>query len=149
MSTTQSEAIRQVLEQYVSVWNTGAVDRLDEVLHPEFTFQAGPLADVRGLAAFKLWLLEFRKSVPDYFLEIEDTIVEGEKYATKWTWRGHHTGESAIQLVPPTGAALAVAGGSFGYLEEGRLYHEFAFPDNLGFLTQLGVIPALEAAGEA
>jgi steroid delta-isomerase-like uncharacterized protein len=144
-----SEAIRSVIENYIKVWNTGEVALLDKVLHEEFRYVAGPLADVKGLAEFKYFITEFRKSVPDFFIEIEDLIVEGDKSASKWTWRGTHTGESAIQLVPPTMAELVVSGSSFVYHEEGKIFHEFCCPDNLGFLTQLGVIPAMAQAGEA
>ena len=65
----------------------------------------------------------------------------------RWTNRGTHQGD--FLGIPATGQAVSIGGGNVFHLEGGKLAEEWGFPDNLGLLIQLGVIPGGDQMGTA
>jgi steroid delta-isomerase-like uncharacterized protein len=75
---------------------------------------------------------------------IEDQIAEGDKVATRITWRGIHSG--SYQGLPPTGKQIAMSATVVQRIKEGKIVEHWPLFDLLGMMQQLGLIPSSQAA---
>lgn len=74
---------------------------------------------------------------PDFRIEIEDQIAEGDRVVTRVTFRGTHLGE--YRGIAPTGRRVAYQGIAVDRIAGGRVVEGWHEADNLGLLRQLGV----------
>jgi predicted ester cyclase len=58
-------------------------------------------------------------------------------------WGQLYTGTSPSLPIPPTGKDLVLEGCVLVHLQDGLVVEEWEYSDYLGFLQQLGVVPAL------
>jgi len=73
-------------------------------------------------------------------VSVEEEMAAGDKEVVRWTIRGTHTGE--LMGIPPTGKQVAWTGITIYRLADGKIVEEKGEEDALGFLQQLGVVPA-------
>lgn len=118
----RTETNKSVLRRYIDELNNRNVAILDELVADEFRegVRRGYCSKV---AAF-----------PDYFVEVQGMIAEGDQVAVEWTYRGIHRGP--YEGIPPTGKSIAgrvitiyrvVDGritGSRGVSEPGEICHQ-------------------------
>jgi len=136
MSEQRKAAIKRVVEE---AWNKGNLDVIDEFYAPNFALRRFGLGDF-DLEGIKDAIRQSRKAFPDYQMTIEDIIVEGDKAAMRYSWRGTHTGESTL-MGPPTGKKVEVVGIGITHWVGGKLVDEWNYQDNMGMFQQLGFIP--------
>jgi steroid delta-isomerase-like uncharacterized protein len=92
---------------------------------------------LRGAAqAFRLALDAFG----EFHHEIEASIVEGDKVASRVTGFGKHTG--TFVGIPATGKQVSMSGISIHRIKDGKLAEHWAQIDALSLLQQMGAIPA-------
>lgn len=72
--------------------------------------------------------------------QIEDIFSSGDKVTVRWTGSGTHVGE--VNGIPPTGKSVSVDAISIHRLQGGKIAETWEVWDTLGFLQQLGVVPA-------
>lgn len=84
-------------EWFEQVWNQGNADAIDR-LFAEDGIAHGLLDakgnELRGPAGFKPFFLAFRTAFPDLEVEVQDTIVEGDKIAARCVVTGTHRGDT-------------------------------------------------------
>ena len=137
-----SEKIKARTRQfYDEVVNAGAIDRVDEfctedfVDHEEFP---GIPPDREGVKQFFSMM---RSAFPDFRVEVEDVIVEGDKAAVRLRFTGTHEGE--FMGVPPTHKRIDVEGVDFLRLvDEERAAEHWGVTDTATLMQQIGAIPA-------
>jgi steroid delta-isomerase-like uncharacterized protein len=78
---------------------------------------------------------------PDARWTIEDTIAEGDKVVTHFTFSGTHQGE--LMGVPPTGNKVSITGTGVFHVVDGKIVELTANLDYLGMFQQIGAIPPL------
>jgi predicted ester cyclase len=78
---------------------------------------------------------------PDSYFTIDDMIVKGDKVVTRYTLKGTHKNE--YMGIAPTGKQITVRGVSIDRIAEGKDVETWDYPDTLGAMIQLGVIPDL------
>lgn len=135
------EVARRFLEEVLTRGDAAPIDQLvapDFVDHQPFP-GVPPTRD--GL---KQAIPLFRAAFPDGTFVVEDLFAEGDRVALRTTFRGTHRGDYAG--VPATGKPVEFAAIDLLRVEGGRLAEHWGLSDDLGLLTQLGVIPAPEAA---
>jgi predicted ester cyclase len=116
------ELIRRLVEEVVNGRN---VDALDE------------LADGRVAEAAKGWVGPFRRSFPDFEMEIVDLIAEGDTVAAHFKCSGTHEGE--WRGVAPTGRRFEGVDEIYIFrIVNGKLASAVAVEDNLTRMRQLG-----------
>jgi steroid delta-isomerase-like uncharacterized protein len=71
---------------------------------------------------------------------IEEVFSAGDRVVVRWTGTGHHTGE--VNGIPPSGKAVRVDAISIHRLQDGKIAETWEVWDTLGFLRQIGVVPA-------
>jgi steroid delta-isomerase-like uncharacterized protein len=135
MLTTPSP-FRRILDQ---AFNQGDLAIVDEVLAPDHHTHITIGGAPHGPQGLKLMIASFRLAFPDLYCTVEDEIVEGEKFAVRWSMHGTHRGMFLGN--PPTGKQVDMLGIIFGRTENGRIIEDWTLTDQLGILQQLGIVP--------
>ena len=140
MSTEENKAI--VRRWYEEFGERADLDVLDELYAPAWVGHFPQSGDLRGAEGHKPLGRRFATAFPDGRYEVEDVLAEGDRVATRYTFRGTHRGE--FFGVPPTGRAVAATGINVHRVEGGRIAEQWAQFDTVGLLRQLGALPAPE-----
>ena len=132
----RDENKRRITTLFESCFNVGDLGLLDELVSPDYV---GPQGG-RGPAGFKPIVVGLRTAFPDIHYKIEDIVAEGDKVAVRWTWSGTH--QAAFRAVGPTGKAVSNTGAGIFRLKAGTIVAAALETDRLGFLQQVGAVPA-------
>lgn len=71
---------------------------------------------------------------------IEEIFSVGDRVTVRWTGTGTHVAE--LNGIPATGRTIRVDAISIHRMADGRIAETWEVWDTLGFLQQLGVVPA-------
>jgi predicted ester cyclase len=71
-------------------------------------------------------------------MTIEDMVAEGDRVATRKTFRGTHQGE--LMGIPSTGKVVAIGLIDIVRLVDGKVVESWSAADDLGLLRQLGAL---------
>jgi steroid delta-isomerase-like uncharacterized protein len=71
---------------------------------------------------------------------IEEIFSAGDRVVVRWVGSGTHVGE--VNGIPPTNKPVRVDAISIHRMEGGKIAETWEVWDTLGFLQQLGVVPA-------
>lgn len=77
------------------------------------------------------------------------SVAEGNVVVTEWTSTAVNTGPLPLptgELMPATGKTIIISGVDIAEVVEGKVKRHAFYWDNVPFLTQLGILPAPEAA---
>ncbi len=121
------QTIRSLYENVLSGHLAGA----DELFGPEFP---------GGAAGFRALVAELIGAFPDIRYTVLDLVAEGERVAVRWQWTGTYS--APFRGFAPTHAAVTNTGLAVFTLSGGRIVGHELQTDRLGFLQQLGVVPA-------
>jgi len=123
-------------------WVTGNQDVFDELCDTTFVNHDPTLPEVDNLQSYKEHVaLHTAAFSSDGGVDVEDVIEEGDRVAVRWTWRITHHGE--YMGIPPTGDTLVMTGISIHRLADGKIVENWHNYDALGFMQQLGAVPAM------
>ena len=122
---------------YATVYGQRDLDALDRFLAPGFV-SAGPGGSM-DLAAHRAALAASLAALPDFALEIEEQVAEGDAVVTRWRATGTHNGP--LFGIPPTGRAVTASAIHIHHVADGRITDQWEQFDAIGVLRQLGVLP--------
>lgn len=129
-------------------FHKGNVDALDEIVAPDMLHHQPPGPDLNGLVAYKKMVADMRKAFSDIKFAFDEIVVEGEANAARWTFRGTHTGHVPnMPPIPPTGKRVTMTGIAVVHTVNGKAVEMWQYPDMLGLMQQLGVVPQTGKAG--
>jgi ketosteroid isomerase-like protein len=87
MSTERNKAI--VRRLFDEVWNTGSLDKIEELYAADFVADYRPYAPLRhGHDAIKSMVQRAHATFPDYHEELEELIAEGDKVVVRFIITG-------------------------------------------------------------
>ncbi|HXV43961.1 MAG TPA: ester cyclase [Anaerolineae bacterium] len=137
MSAEQNKTlVRRGFEEGMNQRN---LNIFDELLNPNYVNHNMP-TPAPGTEGFKQVISMFFSAFPDFHVTVEQVIAEGDKVATRGTWRGTHKGD--FMGIPATGKSVAVSYSDIWRVENGRAVENWVQMDMLGLMQQLGVAPA-------
>lgn len=135
-----SNANKALVRRFMNAFATNDRAVLEEVLAPDFAIHVpdapGPLdraTHVAGIGAFA-------SAFSGIEITLEDQIAEGDRVATRLTWRAAHEGE--FHGVPATGKRVSVAAMDVVRCREGRIVERWFLLDRMALMQQLGAVPA-------
>jgi predicted ester cyclase len=136
LADSNKQLVRRLFEDYL---NTGAYERLGDVLSPTFTSSTG----LRGVAAFATPVGRLRAAFPDLAYSIEEIVGDGDRVAVRWTWHGTFTKTyvGTIGTVEPNGKKIENNGFAMFEIADGKIVRAALETDRLGFLVAIGALP--------
>ena len=94
-----------------------------------------------GLAALRQHFPPMRIAFPDFRAELKQQLVDGNRVAFQWIFRGTHNGP--LLGVAPTGKTVEFQNVSISRVEDGRIVQYNSEVGWLALLNQLGVVQRL------
>lgn len=73
--------------------------------------------------------------------EINDIFSSDDNVVVRWTGSGEHVAE--VNGIPPTGKKIEVSAICIHRMQDGKIAETWEVWDTLGFLQQIGVVPAM------
>jgi steroid delta-isomerase-like uncharacterized protein len=133
MRSPHDQLIRRWFDE---VWNQSRVESISEMMaHDAIAHGLGePEREARGPAEFRPFFDVVKNAFPDH-VTVEDTVVEGDRVACRWTARGTHTG--SFGELHPTGRSFVVSGMSFVRVRDGLIVDAWNSWDLHGLLQQI------------
>jgi predicted ester cyclase len=119
-----------------TVVTQGKLPLVDELFTSSFTIN-GQTATPEGI---KQWVTSVRAAFPDVQVFIEDQVAEGDRVATRRTFRSTHLGEfvSPFGRVSPTGKRIAWHQLSIVRIARDQMIEDTVILDDVRLLQQLG-----------
>jgi hypothetical protein len=135
--------IKEQWRRFAEVWMTGNLEALDAILSPQVVYHLPPFQDM-DRTALKQFILEFRKSFPDFHVTTDEDVIEGNTSAHRWHCTATYAGESLIFSVAPTGKQTSAIGSHICHWADDKMIEVWHNGDWLGWLENAGVIAAME-----
>ena len=104
---------KEIFRDYVAIWESGAVDRLPEVIHPDYV--GHPASGDRDAEGLRARILAFRGLFPDVRFTMEDQLAEGDRVASRMTARATRAAD---------GRPVTLHGHNISRIAEGRIAEE-------------------------
>lgn len=133
MSESNKALVRRYIEE---VLNTGAYNRLEEFIAPEYVNRT---AGTRGPEGYRKNHLIWRAAFPDFHIAIEDMVAEGDIVAMHMIWSGTHMAE--FRGIAPTRKRATWASTQFRRIARGMVVEGWGVTDYWRLLQQLGAAP--------
>ncbi len=142
-----SESNKQVVMAFIEdILNRGDFDRANDLVREDFV-ELDPLpGQQQGREGLKAVIAQMRSAFPDMHWVVSETVAEGEKVVSRFTWTGTH--RDTFLGIPATGKHVEVKGVVIDRLESGKMADSRILMDTLGLLQQLGVVPAPQTPGQ-
>jgi len=126
-------AQQTVARFYDDVLNQKRLDRIDELVSPDFVEHGSPPIEGReGFRAFVRGLLE---ALPDFHFAVDDWLVDGDRVAARCSATGTHQGE--LFGFAPTGKRVSWTAIHIWRVVDGQLAERWSEADLLGIVEQL------------
>jgi predicted ester cyclase len=122
---------------------TGNTSAFEETHAPDGVWHMPPFPELKGIEAYKQFITGMRQAFTDVRMDWDETVIEGNTIAHRFTLRMKHTGQYPAIPVPPTGKEVVVKGSGFLHVENDKVVEAFQYGDWLGMLQQLGAVPPM------
>ncbi|MCK0134649.1 ester cyclase [Arenibacter sp. S6351L] len=131
-------ATKNNLETTINAYlNHKGEKEIDSLVTEDYLRNMNGIPVVTNKAELKARLKLYGNGFPDYNITLNNSIVCNNQGYVNWIFTGTNTGEFAEVMA--TGKKVRISGFSHFYFnEEGRIYQEDMFYNELEFLQQLG-----------
>jgi hypothetical protein len=138
MSIEENKAI--VRRLFDEVWNTGNLDKIEDLYSPDFVADYRPYAPLRtGLEGIKDMVRRAWTTFPDYHEQLEELVAEGDTVVARFLITG--TQQGYWGPIPPTGKQVRFEEIVMLRIVNGKVVGQRGVVDALHALRQLGVVP--------
>jgi steroid delta-isomerase-like uncharacterized protein len=136
MSAEENKAIAR--RGYEAI-NQNDLDVLDEVVASDITDHDPAPGQAPGLEGVKQWFSSMHTAFPDFRMNVEDMIAEGDKVVARVRLSGTHQGE--FMGIDATGNRVTITGIDILRVNaDGKIVEHWGNFDDLGMMQQLGVM---------
>ena len=132
----------QVVGRFYEDFATGNIDAALSACAEDLEIVDPGMGHVHGRERFREYLETFKRAMPDARAMVEQTVECGDTVAVEGRFTGTHTGPLATDDgdVEPTGAAVDLRFVDVSRVREGTIVSYHTYYDQLGLLTQLGLM---------
>lgn len=114
----------------------GDMDVLDEVFADGIHFEYPGVP--AGLEGIKAIVQKNNASFAGWRFTMHDTLCDGDRITVRWSASGRHV--QSFMGERPTNTEVELSGISIYQVDNNKIIADWVTPDNLGFLTQIGVM---------
>jgi len=126
----------EVLRGIYKAINTGDLALLDQFVAPDYVEHT---EGYHGVEPFRQQIAAFRAGFPDLNVAIDDVLTDGDRFASRTTITGTHTGD--LMGMPATGRHVSVEAVDVGRVENGQAKERWGGLNMYSLLSQLGALP--------
>jgi steroid delta-isomerase-like uncharacterized protein len=140
MSIEQNKATARRWSE--ELWSQGNLAVADEIIAPDYTrHDPGDPFPARGPEDVKRIVKMLRAMFPDFMIDIEAIVAEGDMVVSRYTATATDT--VGYMGMPPTGKSIRTSAMQMFRFANGKIGESWAARDDLGTLRQLGHVPPL------
>ncbi len=133
---------RRVVERFFDeVLGQGRMDIFEELLAPDYVFQASHIPVRMGRDGHRVFIQRLRSAFPDLTETVTAMVVEGDQVVTRVVTAGTHQAE--FTGVPATGRPIRIESVNIDRVEDGQIRERWLIADGLTLLQQIGAIPPM------
>jgi steroid delta-isomerase-like uncharacterized protein len=105
---------------------------------------------VRGAEALAQWFRDLFAAVPDWTVEIENTVDDGDRQVVvQWHATGTFDGDSPFLGIEPNGRSIDIRGVDVIRVDDDfKVVTNTVYYDSAEFARQIGMLPARDSAGD-
>ena len=142
ISASQREAMSLAARRYYAFWDTGDVIYANVVLAPDFVDRTLPAGRPQGPEGPVFASKNFRTTVPDLHVEVEEMLIVGDRVIGRLRFTGHFTGTFGAGAATRQGDGRAIdfIATDIYRVANGRIAENWHLEDNLTLLQQLGAV---------
>ncbi|HEV2678597.1 MAG TPA: ester cyclase [Aliidongia sp.] len=143
------EANSRLVLSLHELWNAGDLRAVERVYHPAFVAHFPDSSNFphrEGLDQVRTGIARIHEAFPDWFEEVQDLLVDGDKVVTRYLSTGTHRGE--FYGLAPTGRRIAIREISIYRIDGDRIAEQWCMLDELQRLRQLGMIDGFAKAAD-
>src|SRR3954447_10299089 len=129
----------EVVQQVFSGINAQDLDAMRAVWAPDVV-ERFPDKTCRGQEELSAYFAGLFAALPDFRMEIVNTIEDGETVYARWRTTGTHTG-GRFNGIDPTGKVIAFEGMDEFTIRDGKVAANFVVFDQMEVGRQLGLLP--------
>ena len=138
--TDMAKQLRQnkelVSRLILECFSGGHLHVIDEIVSPEFEFHYPNMPS--GIEGLKAIVRKNNDTFKDWSFKIHQLLAEGDRVVAQWSATGIHA--KSFLGEPPTQKKVKLKGISIYQIKDCKIYKDWVEPDNLDFLTQLGIL---------
>lgn len=132
---------------FIEIMNIANMDSLYELLAPDFIFTLATHPEpYHGPDGFKDLVNMLHSAFPNFYINIQDMVADGDTVVTRWKGGGTHTGGPLLTVqgeIQATGRSFEIDGMTWHKIIDGKIKESLANEDTVGLLAQLGVLPSM------
>ncbi|QXG74531.1 ester cyclase [Modestobacter sp. L9-4] len=133
--TSTAQSVADVVRAFYEPFRTGDTSTYDQVLSPDWVDLPLAPGQQQGPTGMAAQIALFRAAMPDYQVEHQDVLVDGEKVAVRNTVSGTHQG--AFMGIAPTGRRIEMRTMDLHQVRDGRIVTTWHLEDFAGLMAQL------------
>lgn len=133
---TNVASFRKIVEE---VWS-GDLTAFDEIFAEEAVVHT-PFETFESRDAYRTYVEESNKIVPDFRATLDDVWADGDTVAGRFTQSGTQSGAAPRMQLPATGETFKLPGANFARFENGQCVEMWTIWDKMEFVQQLGLFP--------
>ncbi len=143
MATADESVVRRFFEE---MCNGRKNELASEIFAADHTFHDPQVPAAQGPQGMVGAVSAYQTGVNGHW-EIQELFSAGDRVVARWVGSGTHVGD--MNGIPPTGRSVRVEAISIHRMRDGKIAETWEVWDTLGFLQQLGVVPAPGVAATA
>ncbi len=133
-----------VVRFYEALHNDHDLTMFDTAVDPRVVCRWSGLPELHGSGELRAAVAADLEGFPDQAIVLERIVVDGDDVASRWTYRGTHTGD--YYGIPPTGRPVVSTFVAFDRIVDSKLVENWTVFDNYDLMRQLGLLPDPEGA---
>ena len=140
-----SEENKELVRVAFRALETGDMDAVDELFHPNFVNHESAQGRPDGPEGMKQTAEWLRKTFGSLSFAEQSIVAEGDRVVIRALFKGTHQGD--LFGIPPTGESFEIQQIHEYRTQDGKIAEHWACRDDLGMLRQLRVAPDRQLAG--
>jgi steroid delta-isomerase-like uncharacterized protein len=136
-----SQSAASVGRAYFQAISAHDLEAMKACWEPDGVDDLHGLVELRGQGEIADWFGNLFAAVPDFRLEVLETLEDRDKVAVHWQMTGTFEGPGRFQGMLPTGAGVDIRGCDVLTVRDGRIQRNDAYLNGMQMAQQLGALP--------
>jgi steroid delta-isomerase-like uncharacterized protein len=146
-ATEQTKSPEQLAREAFDALNRHDLSRAEEIWGPESVDHVLPMGEYRGTDEIAGLFRGMFEAMPDFSIEVERVLTDGDRTTVQWHIRGTFTGAPLMEI-DPTGRRIDIRGVDVIEWRDGRVGHNTIYYDGAEFARQVGLLPPRDSVGD-